>query len=115
MSKEEAFTFFIIGALVYVSLAVYLFRLVGRRLPQGPQRTILRATLLALFFSLTLLMSHGGVVPFFALPILVTCVFGVCGHGRRDVIDLLLIPMAVQWVTIVGISMVRYVLTKPKR
>jgi hypothetical protein len=72
---------------------------------------MLRATILALFFSLTVLFGHG-VAPFFALPILVGCVFGACAHDPSDFLQWVLLPMAVQWAIIVSISMGWYAFTK---
>jgi len=106
---------FIVGAIAYIALAICLFVLVGRKLRPGPRRTMLRATIVALFFSLTLVGSHGGVMPFFALPILLTCAVGMCGYGRWEFILTLLLPMAVQLTIIVGISMLWYAATKRDR
>jgi hypothetical protein len=95
----------ITGLLIYIALGVYLFRLAGRTLPRGSRRTMLRATILAVFFSLTVLFGHG-LAPFFALPIAVSCAIGMCWCGRSEFIQWVLFPMAIQWAAIVGISMV---------
>ena len=106
---------FIAGAIAYIAFAIGLLVLVGRKLRRGLRRTMLRATIVALFFSLTLVGSHGGVMPFFALPILMTCAVGMCGYGRLEFILTLLLPMAVQFAIIVGISMLWYAAAKRDR
>jgi hypothetical protein len=103
-----------VGVVLYIAVAIYLCWWVGTRLPRGPRRTLSRATIIALFFSFTMVVSHG-VMPVPALPVLISCFFGVCGnlYGDYGFVRWVLFPMAMQWAATIGIGMVWYAITKP--
>ena len=100
------------GAL-YIAVAIFLFVLVGAKLPQGPRRTFLRATVIALFFSMTLIVGHG-VAPFPALPIFIGCLVGGCErmYGPFGFIPWVLFPLLIQWAILVGIFFGWHAVTK---
>jgi hypothetical protein len=88
---------------IYIAIAVALFIVVGRTLERGYAREFWRATVLGLFFSLTLAFGHGvAVVP--AFVILVGCIGGGCDeYGLRTFLAWVAAPMLVQWALLVAV------------
>ncbi len=89
---------------LYIPLAIGLHLLAGKRITPGPRRTFWRATVIALFCSITLHVSEGA-VPFFALPVLINCLFGLCQrmYGPLGFIRYVLLPVVVEWAAIYAV------------
>jgi hypothetical protein len=89
----------ILGALAYLTVAVWLVVISARRSKPGSVRIRVVTTVFAILFSVSFLVDHG-VVPVPALIIMVWCVIGDCTtmYGPWGGLIWGFLPMLGQWI-----------------